>query len=337
MNVLIWLAVLAAVCWVCFFLLPLKRINPRLAGRDPALERALAAASRGRWEPVADLFRDTAGDWERRSLYANRLGYRAARKGDAWLVAWQEARPTDPDAALLRAETTIRYAWKLRGARFARHTSAKAFEGFHQVLFGARDDLARAASLAPEDPAPLVAEMWVALGLGYPNRDMRSLSEQVDARAPYHFGAHASALQYWCAKWRGTKGMARTYAEKAAAGAPRGSLLTALPLIAWYEHEDGEVPDAAYRSTEVRRMVDAALADVAEAGDHPRLPEVRHLLAHFLLKQGRYREAVEQFRHVDGYSDALPWRYLPYGRLAYRAARTRAARGAVLQRLRPRG
>jgi hypothetical protein len=46
-------------------------------------------------------------------------------------------------------------------------------------------------------------------------------------------------------------------------------------------------------------------------GDHPRLPEVRHLLAYFLTMQDRDEASVEQFRLVDGYVDALPWRYDP--------------------------
>ncbi|MER6314231.1 hypothetical protein ABT237_10730 [Streptomyces sp. NPDC001581] len=153
-------------------------------------------------------------------------------------------------------------------------------------------------------------------------------------RAPHHYEAHYVALQYWCAKWHGSKKLAREFAEKAASQAPQGSLMAALPLAAWYENNDMEMPRDAYRSPKVRALVDAALADAAAAGDHARLPEVRHLLAHFLVKQGRYRAAVEQFRSVDGHLDALPWHSWPWKGLCYRAARTKAARGALMERLR---
>ncbi|MEU8434493.1 hypothetical protein AB0F18_16540 [Streptomyces sp. NPDC029216] len=84
---------------------------------------------------------------------------------------------------------------------------------------------------------------------------------------------------------------------------------------------------AAFRSPHLIALVDAALEDAAAAGDHPELPRVRHTLAYFLLRQGRYREAVAQFRHVDGYTHGLPWRYSPFPRLSYRSHRTRAMWG----------
>ncbi|WP_374776983.1 hypothetical protein OG756_33715 [Streptomyces sp. NBC_01310] len=328
------LLTLLGIGWLYFFLLPLKWQNRRLAGADPELKRALAAASRGRWEPAAQLLLTAGKDWERRALYTQRLADLAARKGDTWLRSWQTARPGDPDAALVQARARVMYAWRLRGARLARYTSRKRFEDFHQVLMSSREEIAQAAALNPQDPTPLIAEIGTALGLGYPNREMLALWEEITLRAPHHFEAHYVALQYWCVKWHGSKKLAREFAETAASQAPQGSLMAALPLVAWYENNDEEMPPDAYRSPKVRALVDTALADAAAAGDHPRLPEVRHLLAHFLVKQGRYRAAVEQFRSVDGHLDALPWHYWPWKGLCYRAMRTRAARGALMETLR---
>ncbi|MGW6095048.1 hypothetical protein ACWFRK_11875 [Streptomyces sp. NPDC055157] len=96
-----------------------------------------------------------------------------------------------------------------------------------------------------------------------------------------------------------------------------------LPVIAWYENHADELGDFGFRSAQVHALVDAALADAALAEpDHPRLPEVRHLLAYFLYRQGRYRAAREQFRRVDGFTEALPWRYSSAKSLYYRAIRT---------------
>ena len=44
------------------------------------------------------------------------------------------------------------------------------------------------------------ATQWVALGLGYPHAEMDRLWAEIIARAPHHYEAHFSALQYWCAK-----------------------------------------------------------------------------------------------------------------------------------------
>ncbi|MFF8387360.1 hypothetical protein ACF053_27470 [Streptomyces kanasensis] len=314
-------------------LLPLRWQNSHLAGPDAPLQRACKAAARGRWEPAARLFEEAGQDWERRSLYAQRLGYLAARRNDRWLRAWEEARPGDPDAALVVARASVLYAWKLRGKAGAHCTSLRQFEGFHRQLLVAQDDIRHALALRPDDPTPLVAEIWRALGLGRSGREMHALWSEITARAPHHFEAHSSALQYWTGKWRGSKRLAREFAERSAAGAPPGSLLAVLPVIAWYENHADELGDAGFRSPKVRGLVDAALADAALADpDHPRLPEVRHLLAYFLYRQGRYRAAREQFRQVDGFTEALPWRYSYVKPLYYRAIRTKTARKALLER-----
>lgn len=172
-----------------------------------------------------------------------------------------------------------------------------------------REEVARAAALNPDDPTPYVAEIWLTLGLGYPNARMDDLWTEITARAPHHYEAHFSALQYWCAKWRGSERLATEFAERAAAAAPAGSLLTALPLIAHFEHDDSD-DTAADNTPEMVARVEAALRDAAVADPaHPRLPEVRHLLAYYLHLQGRDAAAVEHFRLFDGHVDALPWRY----------------------------
>ncbi|MFC9606331.1 hypothetical protein ACFTTN_23105 [Streptomyces niveus] len=292
-------------------LLPVTQLNKELAARpEPELLAALTAARSGGWRPVADLFAGTGTDWERRSLYAEILSGIAAAD-DSWLADWEKARHDDPDAALVRARATVRQAWRIRGDHSASRTSRKQFEGFHHTLARSREDIARAAALNPHDPTPYITEIWTALGLGYPHADMDELWAEITARAPHHFEAHFSALQYWCAKWRGSDELAHAFAARAAADAPLGSLMSAFPLIAWFEaHLNTTVKSSAYRSPELTSLVDAALADAAAApDDHPRLAELRHLLAYFLSQQGRHDAALEQFRLVDGYVNALPWAY----------------------------
>ncbi|MFD4232685.1 hypothetical protein [Streptomyces sp. NPDC058545] len=48
--------------------------------------------------------------------------------------AWMEARPGDPDAALVVARARILHTWKLRGQARAHSTSRRRFEGFHREL-----------------------------------------------------------------------------------------------------------------------------------------------------------------------------------------------------------
>ncbi|MFK4098893.1 hypothetical protein ACI2L1_02150 [Streptomyces sp. NPDC019531] len=293
-------------------LLPPEQQNKDSAAPVPAvLTAALDAARAGDWQPAADLLSATAAerDWEHRSAHSGWLAG-AAAEDDTWLLAWESARPDDPGAALVRARSTVALAGKVRGAKRAKHTTSEQFQGFHRLMEESRAQHERAAALGVEgDPVPYIGRISTALGLGDPHIEMERVWKEITDRDPHHYEAHYMALQYWCAKWRGSEKLARDFAAQAAAKAPLGSLMTAFPLIAHFEHDESDTTDAD-RTPEMRALVDAALADAAAADPtHPRLPEVRHLLAYYLCLQDRDEAAVEQFRLVDGYVDALPWRY----------------------------
>ncbi|PWI10865.1 hypothetical protein DIZ27_08280 [Streptomyces sp. NWU339] len=314
--------------------LPQSGQNTQQAAHDAELERARAAAARGRWEPAAQLLARTREqrDWARRSYYADALGSHRAAQPDSWLHAWEAAAGADdPDVALVRAKATVSLAWHLRGGGWARDTSRDQFAGFHSTLVRAPQENARAAALNPDDPSPYIAEIWAALGLGYSHEDMRRIWKEITARDPHHYGAHCAALQYWCAKWRGSEELAVSFAREAAAKAPLGSLLSALPLITWYEHQNDAAKPADFRAPYLVALVDAALADVGAAPpNHPDRAAVRHLLAYFLTRQSRHHAALEQFRLVDGYVNAMPWRYWDDPAAVYCLWRNRAVKGAGL-------
>ncbi|MEX0168671.1 hypothetical protein [Streptomyces sp. LMG1-1-1.1] len=293
-------------------LLGAERQHTELAAPlPPAVAVAVAAAPAGAWEPAAELLDAAvaARDWESRTFLCEQLADLAA-EDDGWLRAWEEARPGDPGAALVRARGTVFLAWKVRGAGRAAETTQEQFEGFRRTLARSREEHVRAVALAPvDDPSPYVGEIWTAIGLGLPHEEMRRIWREITDRAPRHYEATYSALQYWCGKWCGSAEAARAFAVRAAAGAPPGTLMTAFPLIAHFEHDESDSTDVD-RTPEMFAAVDAALADVSAADPaHPRLPEVRHLLAYYLYLQDRWDEALTQFRLVDGYVGALPWRY----------------------------
>ncbi|WP_199739429.1 hypothetical protein [Streptomyces klenkii] len=309
-------------------LLPQDRQDAERLLHDPQIDGAREAAERGAWEPAAEAMTAIGKDWERRTALVIALAQVAADE-DAWLTAWEAARPGDPGAAAVRARSTVFLAWELRGASTADRTSAEQFEGFHRVLLRAREDITRAVELNPEDPSPLVSDLWAGLGLGYPHAYVHELWAEIAGRAPFHYEAHYSALQYWCAKWRGSEELAREFADKAASGAPAGTLLPALRLVAHFEHLDRPFNGKHYRTPEVTAMVDALLADLpAVRPDHPRLPEARHLLAFFLVKQKRHAEALEQFRLVDGCVGSIPWSYFENPAEKYCDYRERAVQSA---------
>ncbi|MFD3519595.1 hypothetical protein [Streptomyces sp. NPDC058653] len=318
-------------------LLPRDRQNTELAGEDSALQHALAEARSGRWEPAAVLLAATGRDrdWERRSLYARVLGEAAARD-DSWLRAWRASRSEespDVDAELVQASATVSRAWLLRGSPYARHTTPEQADRFNELLPGARADTARAAALGPEDPSPYIIEIRTALGVGYGPEQLRELWAEITARTPHPtsaplYGAHEAAIQYWSGAWHGSAELAGEFAAQATADAPPGTLMTAFPLIAWFDHHDAAATPRDYTAPRLTALVDAALADAAAApDDHPRLPEMRHLLAYFLTRQSRHEEALEAFRLVDGYVNALPWRTRRDPAAFFTATRATALRG----------
>lgn len=108
-------------------------------------------------------------------------------------------------------------------------------------------------------------------------RDGQAVAETT-ARAPHHYEGHWWALQYWCHTWRGSERLAVKFAERAAAKAPPGSLLTVLPPAAHVEHDESDGAEGD-RTPEMVARVDAGLADAAAADPtRPRLPEPRHPL-----------------------------------------------------------
>ncbi|UQX02693.1 hypothetical protein [Streptomyces sp. RerS4] len=296
----------------------------------------LDAVHTGDWETGAAYIEAAGKDWEERWQRVVALADFAADEdgNDAWLHAWRAARPTDPTAAVVNAHFAVQTAWNARGAKRARYTTQEQFRQFHQLIADAQRATHVAQGLAdPADPLPYVAEQAIGMGMGYSHERYGALWQEITARAPKLLFAHTNALQYWCQKWRGSHEEALAFARaSAAAGAP-GELMTLLPLIAYFEqesHEDDIVIETWYRRPEVVAATDAALQDLADADpDHPGVVWIRHMLAYFLFWQDRDAQAVEQFRHIDGYIGSMPWTYHGEPRKRYTYARDWAVDVAV--------
>ncbi|MFD6226864.1 hypothetical protein ACFWFZ_08270 [Streptomyces sp. NPDC060232] len=287
----------------------------------PERKAALDAVRAGDWEAGAAYVEGCGTDWEERWQRVRALAEVAA-EDDSWLLAWRAARPADATAALVNADTSIAVAWNVRGDQTADRTTQEQFRIFHQLLSKAQADAHEAQRLAdPADPVPYMVEQPLAQGLGYTHERYGELWAQITRRDPKVLTAHTSALQYWCAKWRGSHELALAFARESAASGKPGELLSLLPLAAYVEQELREPdlrPETFFKEPEVVAAVEAALVDLAAADpDDWRAIRLRHVLAYFLFWQDRDAEAVEQFRHIDGYIGAMPWYYAPRSRYVY--------------------
>ncbi|RST06261.1 hypothetical protein EF910_11115 [Streptomyces sp. WAC07149] len=292
----------------------------------PAARTAVLEAVRsGDWEAAAAYVEAAGQDWQERLERVRPLA-EAAAEDDAWLLAWRAARPGDATAALVHADTSVMVAWNVRGSQSGSRTTQEQFRLFHQLLTKAQADAHEAQRLGdPADPSPYVVEQAIGMGLGYSHERYRELWARITERAPRLLWSHVAGLQYWCAKWRGSHELAMAFARESAAAGKPGDLLTLLPLMAYFEQETQEddlLPETFYKEPEIVAAADAALADLAAAGnEHPGTPRMRHMLAYLLFWQDRDAEAVEQFRHVDGHIGAVPWTYAGEPKRRYLYAR----------------
>ncbi|KUJ66118.1 hypothetical protein ACZ90_40420 [Streptomyces albus subsp. albus] len=303
--------------------LPRERLDPRLPGPDPQLAEALDEIERtGEWEPAARLLALTDASSELRWQRVLTLGGAAAHdlarnpgQGGMWLRTWRVQAPKDPGGAAVHAQFLI--------AQARRDPSS---QDFRMIMEEARTVCAEAALLAPGDPVPHIMELQVARGLAYRQADFEEILGKVNGLAPHHMGAHLTALQYW-----NTHGQdqAEGFARAAAAAAPEGSLLPALPLFAVFDHlPEANLVRTLYQSAVVTDAIEGARFAVHQApADHPVLPHVRHLLSWFLVQAERYGEALEQLRQVDGHAGALPWSLNADPVAAYVAFRALAVAG----------
>ncbi|MCA1221589.1 hypothetical protein [Streptomyces sp. 8L] len=287
-----------------------EELDVRVPGPDEELLHVLdVVQGTQRWGPASRLLAATPAEgeirWQRVQGFAGAASLELAARpgaGGRWLREWRVEAPKDAGAAAVQAEFLVQQAWR---------TSRPGADEFRILLEEARAVCGEAALLAPGDPVPYVIELSVARGLGYPPAEFDLLWAKVMDRAPAHMGAHLAALRYWSAAWHGSREEADGFATAAAARAPRGSLLAALPLFALYEHlPEVDLVRSLYRSRAVIRAVEGAMFAVhAARADDPVLPHVRHLLVLFLVRMGRWGEAMGQLVLVDGHVGAVPWTY----------------------------
>ena len=290
-----------------------EELDVRMPGPDEDLLDVLDVVQRTQdYRAASQLLAGTEMEgetrWQRVQAFAGaaslelqqRPGSVSETPGGQWLRVWRAEAPKDAGGAAVHAEFLVQQAWR---------TSTPGTEEFRIIMEEAKAACAEAALLAPGDPVPYIIELSVARGLGYPQQEFEQLWLKILDRAPAHMGAHLAALHYWCEKWHGSRELAYSFAESAAARAPQGSLLAAMPLFAVFEHlPEVNMVRSFYQSAVVTKAIHGALHAVQSARpDDPMLAHVRHLLVFFLVRGERWREAMAQLVHIDGHVGALPW------------------------------
>ncbi|MEU2235784.1 hypothetical protein [Streptomyces vietnamensis] len=317
---------------------PREALDPQRPGPPPPAHRAeerqsvAHAAREGDWRAAERYVTAAGDDWDERWARLELL-QQIAREDDAWLDAWRAAEPGNCDAATLHARITVHRAWEIRGGGYAHEVPTSDMDRFRAMLPAAIEEARRAALLDPANPGPWVVMITAARGAQYGRAEFKPLWEGLVARAPHHYEGHWQALQYWCAKWFGSDRRMMRFAGRAVRKAPAGSPLAGIYLHALNELTDrpGAVALPATPMARSRLKRIAASLDTV-APDDERLPVLRHLLAHYMLRSMMYGPALEQFRLIGPWCGAQPWRRNGNPVVAFETARGTAAK---LSRARP--
>ncbi|MFE9393969.1 hypothetical protein [Streptomyces flavidovirens] len=277
---------------------------------DRALAEGCQDMVMGRWEGARDLLAERPrDDWDRRAHRLRLLADAAANRRT--VDVWQASDPTNPDAAVLRAETEV----------------MRMFAGARTGTLPGRDSLDRAArmclqasDLAPEDPHPYVS--LVALGRLYEGGDpnMGHWWKELRDRDLYHREGHHQALRYLSARWHGSHGEANNFAWEAASYAPAGSPLAIMPQVARAEQyrfqTEAEGRTAIgltfhWNGDRARWDLRTALEKWIKHRTVPQAQDVADLnyLAHGLVHAGMEGEATAVFRLLDNRATRIPWSY----------------------------
>jgi hypothetical protein len=305
---------------------------------DAALRATCESVRNGDWTAARDLMAATRADLDLRArrswvLSETVTGVSWARSGAipinangqvdttaTWVDRWAAEEPTNPDAMLVRARSMIGRGWAVRGSGWASSVSRAAFHEFHRLLLMAIPLCHEAARLFPEDPTPWGQLMMIASPLGVDRANVERCWAEVTARSPFHREAHAIRLMYLCKKWRGSHEEMFAFAREAAATAPPGSPLHALPLQAnaeWARWELTREPMHAHQTvyetwlndSRFQAELDGALNRwfaVAD-GKHGLWYTDLNYLAYALNRAQRYDDARPVFEAIGPYFETLPW------------------------------
>jgi hypothetical protein len=295
----------------------------------PALTTCREAARHGDWATVAAHLPPVDADPDVLHHAIVTVAEFAVRD-DTWLNAWLDGTPRDARAWCVHAEAMVRLAWELRSSGAAGTVSREQWIGFGRVLGQVPDACARTTTLAPGLASPWLTLITAAKGLGWNHdRFRQEVWAPVLSRAPRSVPAHVNALSYWLPRWQGSTELATAFLAETDSRATPGSLLTMVRLAYLFqERVPGKDSAPFYRGTELGGELDSALADLAAASPyHPYRAQMQHWLAYFLTRAGRYAEAVEQFRAIDGCIGARPWDWLADQAGSFAKLRSEAIRG----------
>ena len=287
------------------------------AGHDHDLRNAVQDLRTGRWVAMARLLEETDGwaGWTQRTQVLA-----AVAAGTDVVQAWRAEEPDNVAATVMHTRVVVE-----RAVRAHRAGHARTRELWQEAWTACR----HASSAAPDDPVP-----WICLLALAALDDQQRMEEhrlrppapmlppgpwgllaEAEKRDPHNREAYHRMLQFLYARRSGPLAEAVNYVQWAAASAPPGSALHALPLyvrVERYRRERGHE-----RALDLHWVAEDAMRDAQRAldtwflfcaTDEASLLDLNHL-AHALYGALRFADAARVFEALGPYYTVLPWAY----------------------------
>jgi hypothetical protein len=284
---------------------------------DPDAHHFRAELAQGNWQEFHE-FLDATRDWDDRFFYVNVLSDIEERPD--WLAEWIAARPQSPLPLLFRGACGIRWAWHVRGGKYASRVKKEAWPVFRTLLVNADRDLAKAAELDLADPTPHARSVLCAIGLSLGVEEAGSPFGAATAIHRWHYGAHESMLQALTQKWLGSHAQmfefARSVSTQAPEGRPVHTLLPRAHLEQWLwlarQPEDRKrqvryFDDQVVRS-EVRRAAGLSI-DSPNYQAHKTTPSDRNVFAMCFWLMRDFESTLGQMQLIGPLIQRFPWAY----------------------------
>ncbi|MET9686856.1 hypothetical protein ABZY81_00015 [Streptomyces sp. NPDC006514] len=281
--------------------------------RDRDLAKARQDIAIGRWQGLPELLHSTGHDWDRRTHRVRLLAQSTA--GTTIAEEWYTARPGDPDALVLRADTEV-----LRCFNLAVAAGDPGAAGQDRLDMAVRTCL-RAADVHPYDPVPWVSLLTIARLYPGGHRQFNRWWKELKLRHRDNREAHNQALRHVSARWHGTHGTMYDFARDVVDSTAPGSPLAVLLQVARLEEYRYRLEREGDMALFLRRhwSTDVALADTRRTWDTwvvnwdgiYRAQDVAdfNYLLHATCAGGLYGEAAYLFRLLAGQATAVPWSY----------------------------
>lgn len=231
------------------------------AGDDVDLHAARDAALAGEWRPAAHLLSATA-DPDARHDRVIELARVAARR-PAWLEAWQEQEPSNPDGLAVGVNAAVERAWLRRGREY----EANDVAGFLEGLEEADRQATTALAVAPRDASVLAARLAIARGLQLGHVEHGKRLAELRAVAPLHRGGLGEALQFLAPKWFGSSEQMFALAREVASAAPAGNAVGLLVVQAHLEQFMDLAAGRSQRAAEAHMESEGTRAELRAAAD----------------------------------------------------------------------